>query len=275
MTMRLGRAVAVLVIVVAAAGATAGAAEAGPQPGARYDGRSATGQRIYLTTKADGSALRRYFLVVGIDAGGRFSYTSKAQRGRYRTARGLVSGRLRLSFDGTFDATGESVTGTIRAAFRSPRLNCSSGPVSYTAYVDGSAGSPWRDGLMATGRYDARGPGVALRLRALAPGRLLVRARIAWRARCSGGGRLGGTRIYSRFDLPGGRLSDSSRARRRVEPGITARERYRLQLSFDAGSGYRVRGRFSVRAVVFRNGAPISRCRLNAPFTGRFVSGPT
>src|SRR5687768_15030339 len=160
---------------------------AGPRPGERYDGRSATGQRVYLSVRADGSRLERYtFLVrtrctdgtrrvqglvhrgerpVPIDAVGSFSHRSPAYHVRY----GRVRGRLRLSFSGTFDAAGDTATGTIEATFRARRFDCSSGPVGFTVHRDGTAGAPRRGPPMATGAYRARGRGVTARLRALAP----------------------------------------------------------------------------------------------------------
>jgi hypothetical protein len=116
-------------------------AVAGPRPGERYDGRSATGQRIYLSVRPNGSHLHRYEFNVRtrcsdgkrrlqgliqrgegptpIDAAGRFAYRSVVDRGGY----GRVRGRLRLSFSGVFDAAGDAATGTIRATFRARRFD--------------------------------------------------------------------------------------------------------------------------------------------------------
>src|SRR5918992_3958596 len=146
---------------------------AGPRPGERYDGRSATGQRVYLSVRADGARLERYaFLVrtrctdgrrriqglshrgvrpVGIDAAGSFSHQSPAERVRF----GRVPGRISLSFSGSFDAAGDSATGTIEATFRARRFDCSSGPVAFTVHRNGTAGAPWRDPLLAPGAYRA------------------------------------------------------------------------------------------------------------------------
>src|ERR687895_527402 len=132
---------------------------AGPRPGERYDGRSATGQRVYLSVRADGSRLERYSFVVrtrcsdgrrrvqgliqrgerpvAIDTAGSFSHRSPAHRGRYGRGRG----RLRLSFSGTFDAAGDTATGTIDATFSARRFDCSSGPVGFTVHRDGTAGA--------------------------------------------------------------------------------------------------------------------------------------
>jgi hypothetical protein len=265
---------------------------AGPRPGERYDGRSATGQRVYLSVRADGSRLERYtFLVrtrctdgtrrvqglvhrgerpVPIDAVGSFSHRSPAYRGRY----GRVRGRLRLSFSGTFDAAGDTATGTIEATFRARRFDCSSGPVGFTVHRDGTAGAPWRDSLMATGSYRARGRGVTARLRALAPGRELLRGAIRYRARCRAGGTLTSGRTFLNYPLSErGRLRATGRTGFRIPSDrVTVRARFRLTLRFFGGS--RVRGAWRVRAVVRRGGRTIDTCRMNRPFAGSFRSGP-
>jgi hypothetical protein len=265
---------------------------AGPRPGERYDGRSATGQRVYLSVRADGSRLERYtFLVrtrcsdgkrrvqgllhpgerpVPIDAAGSFSHRSPAYRGGY----GRVRGRLRLSFSGTFDAAGDTATGTIEATFRGRRFDCSSGPIGFTVHRDGTAGAPWRDSLMATGDYRARGRGVTARLRALAPGRELLRGAIRYRAPCRAGGSLTSGRTFVNYPLSErGRLRVTGRANFRIPSDrVTVRARFRLTLRFFGGG--EVRGAWRVRAVVRRGGRAIDTCQMNRPFSGSFRSGP-
>ena len=283
----LAGAAAVAICLVAAAPAFAA-----PRPGERYDGRSATGQRVYLSVRADGSRLERYtFFVrtrcsdgkrriqgllhpgerpVPIDAAGGFSHSSPAYRGGY----GRVRGRLRLSFSGTFDAAGDTGTGTIRATFRAGRFDCSSGPVAFTVHRDGTAGAPWRDSLMATGAYRARGRGVTARLRALSPGRELLRGAIRYRAPCRAGGALTSGRTFLNYPLTErGRLRVTGRANFRIPSDrVMVRSRFRLTLRF-FGRG-RVRGAWRVRAVVRRGGREIDACRMNRRFSGRFRSGP-
>jgi hypothetical protein len=267
-------------------------AQAGPRPGERYDGRSATGQRIYLSVRPDGTRLHRYGLFVEtrctdgkrriqgllhpgegpvrIDAAGRFAYRSPAHRGRYRGVRG----RLRLAFEGGFDATGDTATGTIRATFGARRFDCSSGPVGFTVHRDGTAGAPWRDSLMASGTYRARGERVTARLRTLAPGRVLLRGTIRFRARCRSGGALRSSRFYINYHIgERGRVIAPGRGRFRIPMDrVSVRARFRLSLRFFAGQS--VRGVFRVRAVVSRGGGVIDTCRLRSPFAGSFRSGP-
>jgi hypothetical protein len=286
-----GVAVAIAVCLLAAP-----AASAGPRPGERYDGRSATGQRVFLSVRADGQRLQRYTFVVHtrcsdgrrrvqgllsvgerparIDAAGTFSYRSAAQRGSYGTRSGRVPGRFMLAFSGTFDGPGDSATGTIRATFRARRLDCSSGPVAFTVFRDGTAGAPWRDPVMATGIYTARGRGVSARLRTLAPGRELVRGTIAYRVPCRGGGSLRSSRIYRGYVLSeGGRVSVRSRAAFSIRRDrVFVRARSRLTLRFSGGSS--VSGVWRVRAVVFRGGRAIDTCRMRRSLAGSFQSGP-
>jgi hypothetical protein len=283
-------------LLLAALLVSAPAASAGPRPGERYDGKSGTGEPIFLTVAKDGSRLahyrfwtkvrcsdgrrRRQGLIdpgerrVGIAADGTFAYTSRAWRGFHRTPRGRVHGRLRLRFTGAFNAAGDAVTGEIRATFRSRRLNCSSGPIAYTMYVDGSPQAPWRDAQMATGIYTARGRGVRLRLRTLAPGRVLVRATISWRTRCARGGRLSGVNSYIHYPLNRERLSRPGHGTRTVAPGVTSTERWRLKLAFSQSAGYRVSGVWTIRAVVRRRGVRIDTCGLSRRFSGSFQRGP-
>jgi hypothetical protein len=286
------RAGAVGAAVIAICLLCAPVAMAGPRPGERYDGRSATGNRIMLSVRSDGSRLHRYFFgvrirctdgsrrlaglghpgerPVAIDAAGTFAHRSPAYRYRYGRARG----RVRVSFSGTFDAAGDTATGAIEATFRARRFDCSSGPVAFTVHRNGTAGAPWRDSLMATGAYRARGRGVTARLRALAPGRQLLRGGIRYRAPCRAGGALTSGRTFINYPLTErGRLRISGRANFRIPSDrVNVRSRFRLTLRFLGGT--RVRGAWRVRAVVFRGGRAIDSCRMSRTFRGSFRSGP-
>ena len=185
-----------------------------------------------------------------------------------------MRGRLRLSFSGTFDAAGDTATGTIDATFSARRFDCSSGPVGFTVHRDGTAGAPWRDSLMATGAYRARGRGVTARLRALAPGRELLRGTIRYRAPCRAGGILRSGRTFLNYPLSErGRLRVAGRANFRIPSDrVTVRARFRLTLHFFGG--VRVRGAWRVRAVVRRGGRAIDTCATTRRFSGNFRSGP-
>jgi hypothetical protein len=273
--------------------AAAPSASAGPRPGERYDGRSATGQRSFLSVSEDGTRVHRYAFIVQtrctdgsrrpqgllhpgerpvrIDPAGSFRHRSPAWRGGY----GRVRGRLRFSFSGTFDGPGDAVTGTLRASFRSRRgFDCRSGPVAFTLHRDGTLGAPWRDAVMATGLYTARGPGVTARLRTLAPGRELVRGMISYRARCRSGGALRSGRVFLRYAISeAGRMTAPGRASFRIpQDDVRVRARLRLTLRFSAGTS--VTGTWRLRAAVRRGGRTIDVCRMRRSFSGAFVRGP-
>jgi hypothetical protein len=278
--------------------AVAPAALAAPRAGERYDGKSATGQRIFLSVSDDGRRLDRYTFAVStnctdgqrrlqgtiqkgetptaIDAAGSFSHQSRVRRGFYSTSSGRVDGRFRTTFSGTFDATGDSVTGTIESTFESDGFDCSSGPVAFTIYRDGTPQAPFRDSVMATGLYTAAGKGVAAKLRTLAPGRELVRAEITYRARCRSGGNLRSGRVFLNYLLSdNGRRSIPGVATFRIrQDNVSVRVRFRLSLRFFKRGAHKVSGTWSIRAAVSSRGRQIDTCRLKKSFKGAFRSGP-
>jgi hypothetical protein len=127
---------------------------------------------------------------------------------------------------------------------------------------------------MATGAYRARGRGVTARLRALSPGRELLRGAIRYRAPCRAGGALTSGRTFLNYPLTErGRLRVSGPANFRIPSDrVTVRSRFRLTLRFFGGT--RVRGAWQVRAVVYRGGRAIDSCRMSRSFRGSFRRGP-
>jgi hypothetical protein len=277
--------------------AAAPGAMAGPRAGERYDGKSATGQRIFLSVAGDGSRLEEYTFAVTttctdgrrrrqgiiqrdeaatpIDSAGSFSHRSRVQRGFYTTRSGRVNGRFRTTFSGTFDGPGDSVTGTIESTFKSKRFNCSSGPVAYTLYRDGTPQAPFQDGVMATGLYRASGKSVTATLRALAPGRELLRGEIRYRAKCRSGGFLRSGRVFLNYILSdGGRRSIPGSGRFRIRRDrVSVKLRFRLTLRFFEQNGYRVEGTWSARAKISRGRRQIDTCRMKRTFRGALQSG--
>lgn len=263
-------------------------------PGKRYDGKSATGQFNFVRLSRDGRRLSDYDFFVRtrcsdgrrrvqglnsireprtpVDASGNFSFSGRPGRLSYRVRGGRVSGRATIAVAGSF--AGDTVSGTIRARFRSRRFNCSSGPVRFTLARDGTPGAPFRDGKMATGRYAARGRRIRIRaLRALAPGRELTQIVFRWRAPCRRGN-ISSTQKFRRYKLRGTSLTIQGRRRTNYRPA-RARESYRLRLRFfRSGSTYRVRGEWRIRSAIFNRGRRIDTCRGRFPFKGTFRSGP-
>lgn len=288
-------ALALVLLLVSAPGALAG-----PRAGERYDGKSASGQRIFLTVSSDAARLARYAFSVTttctdskrrtqslldtgqtptpIDVAGSFAHRSQVQRGFYTTRSGRVEGRFRTSISGTFDAAGDSVTGTIESTFKSNRFNCSSDSVAFTIHRDGTAQAPFSDSVMSTGLYTAsvKKKDLAARMRTLAPGRTVLRAEINYRARCRSGGNLRSSRLFKNYVLSdNGRRSIAGRARFRIRKDkVGVSIRFRLTLRFFESNGYKVAGTWSVRAKVSRGGRQIDSCRLKRSFRGLAIVDP-
>jgi hypothetical protein len=264
-------------------------------PGKRYDGKSATGQRNFVRLSGDGKRLTDYDFFVrtrcsdgrrriqgliaageprtAVDPSGSFSFSGRRGRLSYPARGGRVSGRATIAVTASF--SGDTLSGTIRARFRSRRFNCSSGPVAFTLARDGTPGAPFRDAKVATGRYSARGRRIKIgQLRVLAPGRELTKMSFSWRARCRVGS-ISGTDTYGRFKLNGSSLTIAGRRRNTYRP-VRARERYRLKLRFfRSGGTYRVRGEWRITSRLFRRGRQVDTCSGRFPFKGTFRSGPT
>lgn len=185
-----------------------------------------------------------------------------------------MNGRFRTSFSGTFDATGDSVSGTIESTFRSSRFDCLSGPVAYTMYRDGTPQAPFSDSVMSTGLYTGSGKNVTAEVRTLAPGRTLVRAEIDYRARCRSGGSLRSGRIFFNYRLSeNGRRTIRGRAKFRIpKDRVTVRVRFRLSFRFFENAGYKMAGSWRVRAKVSRRGQQIDTCGVKRSFRGGFDS---
>jgi len=279
----------VLLLLVGVPGALAA-----PRAGERYDGKSATGQRIFLSVSDSAARVSSYIFMVRtdctdgksrvqtlvdsgqapttIDGSGSFSHRSPLQNGFYPTRSGRVNGRFRTSISGTFDAAGDSVSGTIESTFRSSRFDCSSGPVAYTMYRDGTPQAPFSDAVMTTGLYKASGKGVTAKVRALAPGRTVERAEIDYKARCRSGGNLRSGRVFLNYRLrESGRRTIRGRARFRIpKDNVAVRIRFRLSFRFFESAGYKLEGAWRVRARVSRGGRLIDTCRFKRSFEGAF-----
>ena len=144
-------------------------------PGQRYDGKSGTGDRIFLRATGGGARLSTYRFVVRtrcgdgrpgwgaldqdgegparIAADGTFSYgTSRPSAYTLRGGK-RVPGQSTFRLSGRFAPRGYSVTGTLESRFRSRGLSCDSGSVPFTAYLDGSPEAPFRSRNVTTGEY--------------------------------------------------------------------------------------------------------------------------
>jgi hypothetical protein len=269
---------------------TADVAAAGPQPGARYAGESADGDRAFITVHRSGKRLQRYVFPsrvrctdgkerflglweggerpIRIDAAGAFSHRTRG-RMAYPTRRGRVPGRTFTAIHGSFDATGDVVTGTVRSTFTSRRFRCSGDPVPFTAYRAGTPNAPYQDATMATGVYEGAGRGVSLSLRVIAPGRELVSGSVRWRTRCRTGARVTVRETHRGVWLRGDTLVIRW-TRRGRDDGLNYRATTLLRVRFSNQGGYVMAGTLRTRARHFRDGRLVDTCRLDRRVSGAF-----
>lgn len=226
-------------------------------PGQRYDGTSASGDPIFLRATGGGDRLSTYRFAVRtrcgdgrrgygaldqdgegparIAADGTFAY-STSRASDYRLADGQrIAGQSSFRLRGRFEPRGYAATGTIESRFRSRGLTCSSGPVPFHAYLDGSPGAPFRSRNITTGSYSDLPAGLdKFRFRVYLPSRAASTS-FRWRQRC-------GSHTYSgRASIP----SIPIGGRKLVHRWTRGRESYRLRLRFARQGNYLVYGEFS------------------------------
>ena len=276
----------VLAVAAVAAGLVAAVpAEAAPRGGARYDGRSADKQRVFLEVRkgakrlgdyafstrtrcSDGKRHRVVFVSEGerpvaIGDDGSFSYTSPNRRNGQTT------------FDGKFDDTGNKVTGSFRSTLRTRRYTCRTGEVAYSMNRDGTPGAPYRNARVASGRYEASGRSIALRMRPLLPGGFIHSLNVAYSTRCSSGQDYTWQHKVAVLALTRrATFAVELRGRAPVKPRRRATIRVRIAGRFRYENGaYRVRGAVRTANVVRRAGRR-DPCRATLPFAGTFRAGP-
>lgn len=274
-------------------------ASAAPRAGERYDGRTATGQRVFVEVARGGARLSDYvFLVetrcsdgkvrvqglnarneptVRIDSSGAFEKPVRSGRFTYPNAGRPITGTATLIFRGSFDGTGTAASGTVTATFRSKKLRCTAKPTEFRVDVDGSPRAPFRDGSVATGRYAVSGRGLTFTaFRPFLPGRSVDLVQLRFRARC-GNGSLTGRRLFEFITIRGSSFAMSGRSNVTAGPGLGFRDRFSIRGRFSrtADGTYRVRGTFRLRGSLVRRGTKVDTCRTGAVgFSGRLRSGP-
>ena len=190
-----------------------------------------------------------------------------------------LKGKARTDFTGAFAAK-DKATGTVTSTFEARRVKRSSPPVRWTAHLDGTAGAPFRDEVMATGKYQVGGSGLRFsRFATLAPGRTVTDLKFKFRVPCKRGGWYGYPIDFVPIWL--NRKAESAvdlreRGGYRLAGGARSSERYRLVVRFSKSVGvYRVTGRFTMRAVIRRRGKFVNSCSATRRFSGVFVNdGP-
>jgi hypothetical protein len=197
------------------AGASGATARAGGvvDLGARYDGRSSNwsySATIFVASRLTGKS--RFFVGFrqgrcsdggaynGFDfsrvrqgftikASGGAAFTRRYSRAFFFTRRGKrVWGSERFSVLMQF--SGNTVSGVLTDTFRSRHLRCSSGPVSFTAWRDGTPQAPLNTSYASTGRYAGRSSyGDSMAMNVFLPLGVITRLRITFKAglSCTGG----------------------------------------------------------------------------------------
>lgn len=204
-----------------------------------------------------------------IDASGHASYSRLFRRAFSFTRTGRrVTGRETISFVVTF--AGDRATGTLHDAFSARRLKCSSGPVGFVVYRDGTAGAPLRTPAIDTGSYRgaARGGSTPFSALVFLPWQVVSTFKLSWRGSCRTGAAVRGTPTFSMLPLRGERFGSSGSATQRFAHGLYGRSHYRLSGSFYHLAGdsfYRVRAswRYSVR--IYRAGSLVDTCSSSPP----------
>jgi hypothetical protein len=149
-------------------------------PGAEYDGHAG---RMYseLVVSPSGAQIAKFVFIfppgrcsngeaypnvltifvrrgASISAEGDTRYYSSSRHAFFVSRRGKrIHGHHQLAIVARF--VGDQVSGTVRDEFRSRRFRCVNGPVSFTAFRDGTTGAPLRDQTVATGQYVGRATG--------------------------------------------------------------------------------------------------------------------
>src|SRR3954467_12392477 len=181
--------------VLASLFAVPGTALAGPRAKAHYDGRDATNHQALVVVNKRGTQVAFTFETRAACTDGKRRALVFIDTER-RPARVLPDGSFTKSLrdrrgsatvQGTFDAVGNTVAGTYSIVARTRRYTCRTGDVAFALHRDGTAGAPHREGAVATGLYQASGPGVVVRMRTVLPARIIHAFRAVYDTKCSSG----------------------------------------------------------------------------------------
>ncbi len=273
---------------------TTGGAPARADPGAQYDGRSEDfGYLASIVVNGQGNGLKsfvfgfkhgtcsdggHYGSGVGgsgrdatIDAQGRLVESAFYPRAFwFNRHRRRVKGHERISFALQFNA--DQVTGSLRDEFDSRGLHCSSGPVSFSAFRDGSPNAPLKTSTIETGSYtgstvfigkdDTYGRSV---VHVFLPLRVVASLSIGWQASCANGYTYGETSRFRDLPLEGDRFGAAGHDfLPRNKHGLYARDRYRLSGSFLNNGIYRDVVNWHYSITIYRRGRRVGRCTTHS-----------
>lgn len=258
--------VAVLMVVVAAGlGAAGGAAArsnaavarsqaAGPAR-IRYDGRDGSVSYLASVFIARRAGVKSTFVIAfeqgrcsdgGVYGGTDGPYSRQgvkvtpsgvaAFRGYYRTAYWFTRTGRRVwgseRFDVLMHVTSTLVSGVLTDRFTSRRLRCSSGPVTFTAWRDGTPEAPFDTAYATTGRYSGKSDyGDSMSMNVFLPLGVATRIRVVLRTGqfCSGQIHATGPAVFIFTDVPIGASGFSVRGHRFwTRGGVHYRQRWSL-----------------------------------------------
>ena len=282
-------------LIVLAVPSFASAAE--PRAGQRYDGKSASGQRVFLHVHDNGRRLRQWGFAARMRCGdgkrrvqgffyrregivrirnGGFSYRARPSAFRYRLKTGrVVRGTARGRVTGEF-VTRNTVTGTFKTSFQSRRLDCESKRVPFRVDLDGTSRAPYRSRNVATGKYgigSENSTGGILNV--FLPARQIRSLKFDWWTDCRSGLRFHGYE-YFWARLRGRRFAGDGKLRQRTREGYRVVKRYEFDGALYYNGHYNVRGHFKIRVDVYDAGKRIDVCRTGRQrYGGGFDGGPS
>jgi len=160
---------------------------------------------------------------------------------------------------------GDRLNGTLTDSFRSQSLTCSSGPVHFSAYRDGTASAPLRNEHIDTARYH----GPLLTLRVFLPQAWISSLTIHWTAYCPAG-QLKNYSVFSFLFIHGTRFGKAGHGRLPGPHGLYYRYHFRLagtftSMSYDALNkgtlfDYSVHATWSMIESLYRGGRIVGTC---------------
>ena len=214
-----------------------------------------------------------------ISATGRISYSRRYRRAFEFDRRGRrINGTERLTFAARFSGT--HLTGVLHDTFRGRGLRCASGPLAFSADLDGTGNAPLQTAYATTGSYSGIDPlGKPVVLRTFLPWGLITRFTIiSHLGDCTGGLSVHGNDHWTLYFIPlrghSFRFSGQNTTR---AGGFVARHHLALAGAMDVISGdpttYGAHGVWSDTARIYRGGRRVATCT-----TGRYpfdLQGPS
>lgn len=279
-------------------------------PGAEYDGHSGNQAYASLLVAKTGKALSSTVFVftrgrcsdggpyasgisltlksgATIDAHGAVSY-QRTTIGSATTRLGVnVRGREQTMISARFG--GGRATGTFRDRFTSRKLNCSSDPLPFTAFLDGTTQAPVHDATSTTGRYTGTAldhvatgkqkPGKRqFSLDLFLPWGVVTQLKFQWTLVC-GKQSVREASTFGFLPVSNGSFTKTGRGVDSLAGGVRGRWSYLLGGRFVRAAGasikrpYSFTGHFSYKVDYLHGKQRLSSCRQAADLTGNGPRG--